>query len=346
MTRSSYTILVVFLISVGILSCKLTSKFDQPTILHGEAFESPDSLGFPRSLTLIDSFIIIAQWKFSSGMDGLKVFNTNSHRLVARCGHFGKGPGELTAARSVTGDYSDRNVFWVYDNQLQRLTKYSLRFCMSFESITLSSGLPSAPFWISDSNLISAGLTLTEGRFGLYDGKGDLQRSIGAIPPGRPEGIPVPVYSESYQGTTKLKPDGSLFVAARNYADQLDIYDTKGLLVKHLVGPMGFSPKFQVGNSGGTPVMVLKSSESRYGYLDVAVTDQSIYALFSGKKMNEDSPYYGLYVHVFNWSGNLMASYKLESPTIAIAVDTKARTLFAVQHEPTVAVLVYNLPTL
>ncbi len=80
-----------------------------------------------------------------------------------------------------------------------------------------------------------------------------------------------------------------------------------------------------------------------YGYQDLAVTETSIYALFSGRTLQEHGPegvVFGTFVHVFDWAGDFLQAIELDEEVLALTVETGV--LYGLRHDPEPAIVVFN----
>lgn len=94
---------------------------------------------------------------------------------------------------------------------------------------------------------------------------------------------------------------------------------------------------------------VVGNEELRYEYTSVAVTEEFIYFLYSGKKIDRSSRKSmmnsGLSneVYVLDWEGKPIRKYKLDQPTRSIAVDSKDKILYTASFEENPMLVAYNL---
>ena len=85
--------------------------------------------------------------------------------------------------------------------------------------------------------------------------------------------------------------------------------------------------------------------DSPYGYQDLAVTETSIYALFSGRTLQEYGSarvVFGTFVHVFDWAGNFVKALELDEEILGLTVDPQTGVLYGLRHDPEPAVVVFN----
>ncbi len=86
-------------------------------------------------------------------------------------------------------------------------------------------------------------------------------------------------------------------------------------------------------------------ADTRFGYVDVDATEETIFALYSGRTLEDfrSSASLGEFVHLFRWNGTFQAAYQLDTPVLTVAVEPAGRHLYAIRHEPEPAVITYAL---
>jgi hypothetical protein len=303
-----------------------------------------DSLGLPAEILVMDTVLLIRDIKPLLNENWIQTYSLKG-RFISSFGKKGKGPNEMIGAWKIDTDISYNNHFWVYDLVLKRITEFSIDSLLPNKFITLKEGAPYNPVIVSNNLFISPGLGLFNGRLAFYDSVGLILREVGVIPPGLEEKTPIPIHQDAYQSRLKKTPDGSYVVLAVRFADQLEIYKSSGDMMKRIYGPKKSNPVYNVKSDGVNPIMVLNSKKAIMGYIDVSLSQNKIYALYSGRNLNEykENASYGNTIHVFNLNGNLLNVYKTEEDLIGIAVDVNDTKMFAIQHKPKVLILTYNL---
>lgn len=94
---------------------------------------------------------------------------------------------------------------------------------------------------------------------------------------------------------------------------------------------------------------VVGNEETRYEFTSVAVTEEFIYFLYSGKQIDRSSRKSmmssGLSneVYVLDWEGKPVNKYILDQSTRSIAVDSKNKTLYTASFEEDPTLVAYNL---
>ncbi len=314
--------------------------------LEGSMLHSSQALAMPTSIELVGRHLVLVD-RYADRP--IHVVSTQDGALVRSVGRAGEGPGEFQQLWSVSPAPEAVSVFWAFDMALGRLTRFDLADESTLDRpwqsqlLTLRANTSvTSVAWLAEDRLLGTGFFL-DGRFGTFDGDGALLGTVGPIP--EHEGaIPVHVLQHAYIGTLRARPDRARVVIALRHAGIIEIYDPDGTRLVRVGGPFPFEPVFEVGEGVSGPQMA--SGETlRFGYVDVAVTNDRIYALFSGRTRAGFGVEASLAknIHVFDWSGRLEHSLELDADVIAIAVDTSLPALYAVRHDPSPAVLEYSL---
>ncbi len=93
---------------------------------------------------------------------------------------------------------------------------------------------------------------------------------------------PRPALAQAWRSFIDYNPRKGVLVAATQLGEVLEIYNLKDSTHVVCIGPHG-EPEFQVAEGYGIPTGIM-------GFGDVQVTDNAIYAVFQGKKLQG---YYG-----------------------------------------------------
>lgn len=321
-------------------SCQMEHQAGKIVNLQGTVLISDNSLHLPTSFLVVGNRILVGD----PTLQLVQMYETGDDAYRGTLDQQGRGPGEILSPTTVQAAADDTNAVWVYDLRLLRLTRFSVGTAHSERSVTLMEGLPYNPVWIDDSLIMSCGFTYEGGRFGHYDTTGRLLRTVGSIPEGRESAVPVPLHLQAYHSTVRKHPKKPVVAVATRYADRLDIFSVDGSILKSVAGPLGMTPYYTVASGGGAPVMTTSDDKTTFGFIDLAVTDGHIYALFSGRtrKRFPGKANYGQSVYVYDWDGNKVKEFRLDRDVFAIAVDVNDRVLYAIQHEPEVAVIAYK----
>jgi hypothetical protein len=302
-----------------------------------------DELAMPTQIAVVNDRIALVDGFAERPIHVLAA----SGEYVAGLGRLGEGPGEFEGPRTLEAS-SDGEGFWVFDAALSRLTLVepdrwdaipaSARVTLSIHGPALVTGLVRT----AEDGFLAAGF-FGEGRLGHYGADGRYEGASGPIPTSEID-APPEVLQHAYRGTLKADPAGERLVFANRHAGFLEVYSAAGESLRRIDGPFDFDPVFEVRVGERGPSMA-SGDRLRFGYVDVAVTDERIYALFSGRTRagHRGDALYGRSVHVFDWEGRLHTVLNLDTDAMAIAVDSNRDRLLAVRHMPTPAVLAYEL---
>lgn len=329
-------------------------RAEQPsaTPLQAEVIADGDYLDSPRRVAVIGGRLVV----LDRSAPMIHVFRLPEGERVGSFGRKGQGPGEFGAADEIQASPAAPDAFWVFDGNLSRVTR--LRFDGAGpvpgvdEVVNLhgEGGLHFQAVWISDSALAATGIYPghPQSRLLRLDREGRALGGIGTLPQ-HPNGagIPPTVLHHAYEGRMAVRPDRSLLVFGTRHADALEFYRPDGTLVRKVTGPTGFLPVFDT-NARAEGVSMATGDDLRVGYLDLAATQDHLFALFSGDTRGEARArtYFGKEVHVFDWSGERITTLALDERAIAIAVDPVEGRLYAVRHDPIPNVARYRLPAL
>lgn len=302
-------------------------------------------LARPTDLTVVGPYVVV----LDGGADSVVlVLDGRGGRVVTRLGRRGSGPGEFVAPWSIDPVPRRTGEFWVYDLSLRRRTHASLSSQRAARvartrTVQLDAGVTTMePVWLSDSQFVALGL-FQDGRLGVFDARGTLRRTIGAVPPGDPR-IPVSVRQHAYQSWMRPNGDRSLLAIAARHASRLEILTLDGRRVAAGNGGDAFEPTYTVREGTDGPVMA-SDLDLRFGYVGLAASSDRVFGLYSGRSRAEapGRASLGRYVHVFDWRARLLARLALQGEAVAIAVDGSGSTLYSLEYEPELTLKAYPL---
>lgn len=324
-----------------------TVTFEQEDVstalLSSTTLVNSDTLGQPIELRLVDSDLIISD---GSGLPPLHVVDASNGEYVASIGEQGQGPGEYQSVADMLPMYD--TCFGALDSELRRITKY----CQGEESegwvrkgqTSFQIGAP-----ITDAVHLSGGLFafigfFRERRLAFYDSTGSYIRTTGPIPPGDEE-IPVPVRQHAYQSFLSHHSETDQIVVGTRHADFIEVYSPRGERTVLIHGPRQFTPTYNWRMRGDTPSMV-QTPDTRFGYVDVEVGGNRIYALYSGQIQSEAEglAHMGAELFVFDLEGNPINHYELDQRVIAMEVNESGDTVYGSVLHPRPIVVQYRLP--
>lgn len=146
--------------------------------------------------------------------------------------------------------------------------------------------------------------------------------------------------ASAYNGRLGLHPKRDRIVVATTDGDYLSIVDSTGKRLVTLRTHEKLEPQFYERTDGQFGF----TDENKYGYLDIACTNQYIYGLYSGREHDGDVEYTGKTLFVFTWEGEPVAKLTLDRYCIGICVDSDDKTLFALEVFAKQPIIRYDLP--
>lgn len=312
--------------------------------LNGRVLTADERLGRPFTLAVTGPRLVVID---NASELAVHVYHSSDGRHVRSFGRRGAGPGEFKGPWSVATRSGSPDDVWIFDIALNRLTRAPLdaeRAAIgSPEIVNFHDVLPTGPLWMGDSLIVSSGF-FSRGRLARFSPSGEFLAYVGALPPGAEE-TPITVRQHAYVGTAVKNDARARLAIATRHSDQLEILRPNGTLVTSARGPFAFAPRFTVERRGEN--LAMSTDESlRFGYVHAAASDDRIYALFSGRTregFGSRAPF-GQYIHVFDWDGKLREVLRVDTDLLALGISDDGRTLYAIRHDPTPALLAYSLP--
>lgn len=314
--------------------------------LRGRVLNESPEIGRASVLSLSGSRLLVGARRSDSAFH---VVSTGSGRLLGSAGPKGDEPGQFRAPAAVIPVLDGSGGVWVFDVALRRLTR--VRFADGLPRVdTTKSSVVQLPrglvmtdaVSLSPEEFLASGL-FSESRFGVFDRSGALVGFAGSL-------LPTPSSDSSeasrwvHIGKARANRDRTLLAVSAQHAGRLDIYRVHDWQARSADAPFPFEPEYAVVEGSRGPTFA-PTRDTRFGYIDLAVTEQHIFGLFSGRTeiSHPGRDNYAEYIHVFDWRGRFLGAYRLDEDVFVIAVDEGERKLYAARHLPEPAILVYDL---
>jgi hypothetical protein len=226
----------------------------------------------------------------------------------------GRGPDEMLSAFPV--QIRQNSDIWIYDITSGQFNQFI--YCT--DSLKLKDRIKInqrilSPNFISDSTII--GINLLESNKGwisMFDRNGNYVKSLVDYPVNN-DHLPDPIFTESYQGRLLIRPDLRKFVIACRLADRLSIYDVKGEHISTYRSDCPFEPIIGVDQTPDFFIMS-QNQETKIGFPAITVSNEFIFALFSGKSRKYLNPTFSNIVYQLTWTGKLVDIYETDLPII------------------------------
>ncbi|MXY08081.1 MAG: hypothetical protein F4058_00555 [Rhodothermaceae bacterium] len=310
--------------------------------LAGRILASSDSLAIPLLIATGGEHLYVGD---NQATKPLMVFDRNTGEFVKYAGRRGRGPSEIDYLWSM--DFKPgEDTGWLFDFQTRTLHQFDGELLTGRSVRLQNTGPPMSPVWVKDDSIASVGM-YEDGRLAMYDSDGLFGRFIGSPPPGDPE-VPVPVRQHAYEAVVQTNSKGSLIAVVSQNTDLIEIFNTEGLL-HSMRGPGFDEPVYTLhGDDEGNQWLAL-DDETIKSYVSVSVTDDLVFALYSGQTMEDakNSSWFSppaRTVYVFSWSGTPLASLQIEYGALKISVSADGQDLYVLYHRPVPMVMHYNVP--
>ncbi len=322
-------------------------RYRVPVIaLAGRELGNPDTFSRPSNIAHLAGSLIVIDRRADLMVH---VLDAISGKTVHRFGRRGGGPGEFQGPWDILPGRTTSE-FWIYDTSLRRMTPVDLdrdfpegRF-VPRRSVQLAGGTElNSLRWASSGLLLATGF-VSDGLFAVYDSSGRQLPSRGAWNFGDAR-LSTFVRQQAYP--TKIAIDASLsrIALATGYSDRVEFFEASGRRIGVAERPFGFEPVFVVTGKGANQ-FIASPPDMRDGYVGIRVSDSRVYALFSGRRYGDFKARasFARHVHVYSWTGRLLAVLALDADVLDIAIDADERWLYAVKHDPFPGVVAYSIP--
>lgn len=171
-----------------------------------------------------------------------------------------------------------------------------------------------------------------EGRYLLYSLVDGSARYFLSYPdhldyPGLQEKTKAMLYASSI---LRVRPDQSAFVCADMYSGVIDFCRITADSIERVKMICLHYPKVEIMETPSPRVAYYR--DNRFGFSDIAVTGDKVYALYSGKSYQEAGGQVsgGQTLLVYDWEGNLVKSCSLDDDLINVNYDSEEQLLYGI----------------
>ena len=306
--------------------------------LEGDTWQVQDNLAEPVVINVIKDYLFIGD---KQSQQPIHIFSTTTKEYLGSIGARGKGPNEFLS----TTEFSlspDGKIIWIYDLVLERFQGFDLEALSSqtldkafefpyiqkvqFQAEALV-GLLSK---VNDS--ISVGSAM-EGKKAIMLGRNDgsLKAKMGDIPQLSPP-IPENLLVRYYGYDARVAPKGNKILAFAKFCDRATLFTLETQQEVTIIGPEGFPPKKQIADIPGMGGIAGVAKGTRGGYTDAAITQRSIYLLYSGRYNDpEETPLEFMAantIYTLNHEGLPQKKLQLNEMISGFSLDEKNQTIY------------------
>lgn len=353
MKRLAYLIVFVLPFTFYFLSCKessdnpYTSSKEIKLRYASEIFLNEELLA-PQNICVVDSIIIIQEEKENGHFHAYNLFTGEKY---VDFGLQGNGPEDLNWPTQI-GINKTKDMLTVFDQGSKKLHFYPLNTIRNRNtpSPVQSIKMPSQASRVvqkNDSLFYFIG-TLAKGMYGKWINNKVTDTYLN-YPLLKNKDLSSEENHILFQGHLVMKPDNSSFVYASSRCDLLEIISTENSELQKIRSIYSYIP-FYKRNSYKDDIDISIEKNSPNGFNSISVTDDYIYALYSGRTVTGDKnkSYFANTVYKIDWEGNLIEKIILDKDAWLLHVDKASNKLYTINYEikdveTTIRYLVYNL---
>lgn len=322
---------LLIILFLCVQSCKKESskelvKLDlsnTPDLIEGELINVEQFIS-PGKMEIEENLIFVSD---SKSEKFIHVFDLENLEYIGNIGTKGKGPGEALSCVSL--DVNDGKI-WLQGITLAKLISFNIDSILTQskdykyeEEILMKEKARQnfSPRWLDDGSIASISFSESLNRIMYTNKNGEVFKEDFVFLNPEDKDVPRSIHNMSYQGVQAIHPSLNKTVIVSRYADLIEIYNHDDLSSKLVKTHQNFNPIYEVVNSGGG-VRMSQGDDTRFGYIDAAVTEDKIFTLYSGRTRGEGFANYAKNIYVYDWEGNYLDSYQISNLAIAIASDS------------------------
>ena len=143
----------------------------------------------------------------------------------------------------------------------------------------------------------------------------------------------------------KIRPDQQAFVCGDMYSGILDICRIYNGKIERIKQHIFHYPKVYIHNKKDGRTDVAYSKDNSFGFTDISVSDDRIYAIYSGKTFRQDNQNFQQCktMIVLDWEGNIINLYAIDTPLTQISYDAEQNAIYAIGYTPKATLVKINL---
>ncbi len=303
--------------------------FERTADLQSKLLPVDDNLlSAPEHLLVLDTLLIIHDRMWVNGDSYLfTVADRFTGELLSIFGREGRGPDEFQAPSFMSRLHGETDKIGIHNRRQLSFSELSVDSILADAGqLTVSSieELQKSFRVTKIQDFIVATGRFSEGRYALFDSKGEIISQTGYYPFQETYDAPYPVLGMAFQSTIQTHPEGNLIVSATTSSANLEIlaWNNGRLEVQSVIH--SYPPLLEEETFTEGMLSVMLSRDNRWGYQNTDVTENYIYALYSGKPLSEEPFHLGSVILVFDWKG---------TPVIQLHTDRELSDISAVPDD-------------
>lgn len=289
----------------------------------------------PTKIYVADSLLFFIE---TSSSRFIQVFNLKTNKLITGTGLKSNENNGLVSCWELSFNKSGR-CFWVDDLVAKKLAAFSIDSLLADKNympkriihLDKSAQLCYFPTLLNDTStsFVSSDYTgYNKRRLFYINQQGTVYKTAGSLPTAQKD-VSLPIISQSFQAVAAVQPENSRIVLADFYSDKIEVFDTEGRKMFYISGPEQFEPEFTVSHVYNTDMLNLERS-TEIAYVDVRTTPDYIYALYSGREVQDKDFTSGSVIYVFDWKGAVKYKIQLAKPAVSFCLNSESKTIYTI----------------
>jgi hypothetical protein len=282
-----------------------------------------------------DTLLAIQTYQEDTLLTFINVLNGKTvKRMVSR----GRGPGEMLMLKFCS--QTNKNQLWIFDPNQPGVHFIDNQVIMTDALYKPVAKLRSLDLFKIDTCFVASGFSVYNHRFRIFDSKGNtVDTCLHYQKPGIYQKIPDHIYSTGYQGWYTVHPDNNKFVFAAFFGCRFQIFDFVNNTIQPKVDLFFWDPVLREENR-----VCILDRQSKMGFQNIDSNQQFIYALYSGKtKADHLDELTCSHLLVFDWDGNPVKRYLLDTPLSSFCMNEAGTKLYGVAFTPETTIVQYDL---
>lgn len=326
------------------------SQFERTEYLNKvDRYIENDSIALIEGIQCDSSILAILD--YHSGYSFSLFSSTGEY--IRRFGKIGQGPDEILLG---CYGYLLNSYFWISYNDPGFIAKYNIDSLTktkekeNYKTITkynIRDGMFLRSIPLSDSLFLGTGVYKADYQYCLFNNKNKvLDYKLKIFNSGDST---FNLYHKllSNQGVFRKCPTDNKFVNFIYYSSNIDFLEVRDLKISVIKSIRLKNPEFRILRSG--PInQTFPNDNNIIGYIDVACTENNVYALYSDKLLVDNGTANYLCSNtllVYDWKGNPLKTLKLNVDAYYICVNSEKNELYIAtkNQEQSWCIAVYNL---
>ncbi len=340
--------LFICLTALSLASCGEEKKKEiVPVQLKHEVIDLPDAImGSVGDIRKIGSYLIVLDFRTDSIFHLIDVKKKVYHGMF---GGKGQGPNEFIHPEHIHAFGDGRfTIFDAMRKDLKEIKLDSINKKLTFSRITLMKNKDDwdvAP--LPDGNFVTWGL-YDGPKFNVVDKEGNIVAQGGEHPykDEAEKKIHNILRAMAYQGFFRVNKDGKMAHVTSGTGQILSIYQPSAKGITPIAEVVERYADYKPNDHPPGAYSVSNNGNSPETYQGVHVTDDFIYALYSGRKFADyksDACMNCEHIHIFDWEGNQVGAYKLDVAVNSFFLDETENRIYAIADLPNPVVVVFDL---